>query len=153
MNTITTRHIFSMTTFRLFPSTTFTFVTSWVLLACSISYPKAKPVASVSEYPIAIEQAKTDHRYFVMQSGLNFYTVTSVDLDKAKQEMTVTLNKVDSSRLLNVGNYEGKRYKRQKGEPRRSSQIHLYMNDSTSYTLDEPHTIPLGKVGRVELFD
>lgn len=129
----------------------FAFIFSSALSGCSNSYSKARPVTPASDYPAAIETASKDHRYLIMQSGINLYTVTSVDLDKAKQEMMVTLNKVDSSRLVNAKELGFKRYKLQKGESR--SQLHLYMTDSTSYTLDEPHTIPLTKVGRVELLD
>ncbi len=133
--------------------TFFAFIFSIALSGCSNSYIKAKSVTPTSAYPAAIDQASKDHRYFIMKSGINLYTVTSVDLDKAKQQMTVTLDKVDSSHLVNARNFGSKRYKPQKGEPKVPSEIRLYMKDSTSYTLDEPHTIPLNRVGRVELLD
>lgn len=131
----------------------FAFIFACAISGCSNSYTKAKTVTSESSYPAAIEKAIKDHRYFTMQSGINLYSVTSVDLDQAKRQMTVTLDKVDSSRLLNGDKKVSKRYKPQKGEAAASSQIHLYMTDSTSYTLDEPHTIGLNKISRVEMFD
>ena len=142
-----------MRTLRFCSATFFAVIFSCALSGCSNSYIKAKPVTAASSYPAVIEQAKKDQRYFLLKSGINLYTVTSVDLDKAKQQMTVTLDKVDSSRLVNVSNFESRRYKPRKGESTGSSAIHLYTTDSTSYTLDEPHTIPLNKVGRVELVD
>lgn len=143
----------AMKTFRFCRAAFFAFILSCALSGCSNSYLKAKPVTPASSYPAAIEQAKKDQRYFLLKSGINLYTVTSVDLDKAKQQMTVTLDKVDSSHLGNVKSFGSNRYKPKKGETPISSAIHLYMIDSTSYTLDEPHTIPLNKVGRVELLD
>ena len=141
-----------MKTYRFCCAAFFAFILSCALFACSNTYTASKPVTEASKFPAAIEKAKKRHRYFIMQSGLNLYTVTSVDLDQAKQHMTVTLDKVDSLRLENTANAAGKRYKPQKGEPSPSSKIYLYMKDSTSYTLDEPHTIPLERVDRVELY-
>lgn len=126
---------------------------SFIFSRCSRHQLQAKPVASAASYPDVIEQAKKDQRYFLLKSGINLYTVTSVDLDKAKQEMTVTLNEVDSSHLVNLKNFDAADYKPKKGDKGSSSAIHIYMTDSTSYTLDEPHTIPLQKVGKVELVD
>lgn len=131
----------------------FTFVWLFVLPGCSNSYTKANSLTRVSAYPAAIEQAKKDHRYFMMRSGINLYTITSVDLDHTKKQMTVTLDKVDSSRLPDTKSSLIKQPKPQKGEASVSFQIHLLMADSTSYTLDEPHTIPLNKVRRVELLN
>jgi len=131
----------------------FIVVFSFTFLGCSRHQLQTTPVTSAASYPNVIEQAKKDQRYILLKSGINLYTVTSVDLDKAKQEMTVTLNEVDSSHLVSLKNFDAKSYKPKKGDSKPSSAIHLYMNDSTSYTLDEPHTIPLAKVGRVELVD
>lgn len=140
------------------PSGHFTFaffllVFSFTFLGCFNRQMQTKPVTSTSSYPDAIEQAKKDQRYFLLKSGINLYTVTSVDLDKAKQEMTVTLNEVDSSHLVNLKNFDSRGYKPKKGDTKPASAIHLYLTDSTSYTLDEPHTIPLAKIGKVELVD
>lgn len=131
----------------------FIYIFLFVSQGCSNHNYNAKTVTRSSAFPATIERAQKDHRYFIMQSGINVYTITSVDLDKAKQQMTVTLDKVDSSHLVNSKNRETKPYEPQKGESASPSEIYLYMKDSTSYTLDEPHTIPLSLVGRVELLD
>jgi hypothetical protein len=81
-----------------------------------------------------------------MQSGINIYTVTSVDLDQAKKQMTVTLDKVDSLRLVNFKNSVSQQNQQNDSK----KEIHIYMKDSTSYTLDEPHTIPLERIAKVE---
>lgn len=142
-----------MVNYKFYVATFFAIILACASVGCSNSYTKAKTVTSVSAYPAAIQKALKAHRYFLMKSGINLYTVTSVDLDQAKQQMTVTLDKVDSTRLIAASKPLNSPYKPQKGERASSSQIHLYMTDSTSYTLDEPHTIPLVKVGRVELVD
>ena len=127
------------------------FIFLFVLGACSSYNYKAKTVTSASAYPSTIERAKKDKRYFIMQSGINLYTVTSVDLDKAKQQMTVTLDKLDSVHLLYYKNPAITRDGTTKSEPHVRSEIHMFMKDSTSYTLDEPHTIPLNNIEHIEL--
>lgn len=129
------------------------FIFSLVLAACSNNYSNGKAITSASKYPTVIERAKKDQRYFLMQSGINLYTVTSVDVDRAKQHMTVTLDKVDSSRLLKIKNIQSSVSQARKSADPSSSEIFLYMKDSTSYTFDEPHTIPFDRVSRVELLD
>src|SRR4051812_9103112 len=69
----------------------------------------AKSVTATAGFPDAIDDARKDKRYFIMKSGLNIYTITSVDLDRAKQQMTVTLDKVDSSHLVYLNNPEVRR--------------------------------------------
>lgn len=123
---------------------------SLALLSCSNHSFTAKPVASNSQYPKALERAQKKHWYMFMQSGLNQYTIAYVDLDQAKQQMTVTLNKVDSLQLLNATNIANNLT--QKGQSAKR-QLRVYMSDSTSYTLDEPHTISLTKVARMETVD
>ena len=142
-----------MKTYPFYSVAIFAFILSLALPGCSNHYSNAKTVTSRSEYPGIIERAKKDQRYFILQSGINVYNITSVDLDKAKKEMTVTLDKVDSSRLVNVKNTATDGNQIKKGEDAVSSKIYLYMKDSTSYTFDEPHTIPLDKVSRVALLE
>ncbi|MCW3110361.1 MAG: hypothetical protein JWQ09_4867, partial [Segetibacter sp.] len=79
-----------MKTSRYFHATIIAFIFSFAFGGCTNDYFKTKPVTPVSAYPKAIEKAKKDKRYFIMQSGINIYTITSVDLDNAKQQMTVT---------------------------------------------------------------
>ncbi len=129
------------------------FIVSLSLARCAQHNYSAKAVTPASKFPAAIERAQVAHRYFVLQSGINVYSVTSVEVDQAKQHMTVTLDKVDSIHLLQLRNSAGSNYQTAKAEQRVQPRIHVYLSDSTSYTFDEPHTIPLNKVSRVELID
>ncbi|MDB5246556.1 MAG: hypothetical protein JWQ40_950 [Segetibacter sp.] len=70
----------------------------------------------------------------VLHSGINIYSITHVQVDKAKEHFTVQLDKVNSSRTAPV-----------------LSELHVYTIDSTSYTMDEPHTIPFTNVAKVEV--
>lgn len=127
-----------------FHNSTTAIFTAIILIAfwgCS-HYIAANPATDVSSYPSLLERAKKAKKYFIMQSGINIYTVTSVDLDQAKKQMTVTLDKVDSVRLVHFKNPSVRENKQK--------EIFLLMKDSTSYTLDEPHTIPLERVAKVE---
>lgn len=90
-----------------------------------------------AQYPAAIERAKQRKWYMVLHSGVNVYSITAVQLDKAKQQATVQLDKIDSTYLSGSGTSK-------------TSAMHWYTSDSTSYTLDEPHTIALDKVSRME---
>jgi hypothetical protein len=107
--------------------------------ACTTSGNNA--ITRTSAYPRVIEQARKDKSYFIMHSGLDTFAITSLLVEKNKQDFTVYLNKLDSARRSMLAN------------PGSASQklVHLYMSDSTSYTLDEPHTIPLKKVVRIEM--
>lgn len=129
----------------------FFFISVNVITGCATHSIQKSPVTSPSAYPRVLEQAKKDKRYFIMRSGVNIYTVVSVQIDKKKENMTVQLDKVDSAHLSynkltdTIGTTPGK------DRPRNFSTVQVYMKDSTSYTLDEPHTIPLVKVARIEL--
>ena len=98
-------------------------------------------ITKASVFPKAIERAKKDKRYFIMYSGKDTFTVSSIMIENAKKEFTVQLDRVDSLHKANLNNPKALQGK----------QIFLYMHDSTSYTLDEPHTIPLTKVARIQL--
>ena len=124
----------------------------YILAGCSAHSYKTQTVLPKSAYATTIEKAKQDKRYFILYSGINVYSVTSVDIDTAKQQFTVQLDKVDSLRLVYLQG-SNNRYKPKKGESRFLSEILVYMSDSTSYTLDEPHTLRMDKVARIELVD
>lgn len=125
----------------------------YTLIGCSSQYYKTKTVGSRTKYLKTIEKAKDDKRYFILYSGINIYSVTSVDVDRAKQQFTVQLDKVDSLRLIYLQNPQTNRSRPKSGELTSFSEIRVYMSDSTSYTLDEPHTLFLDKVAKVELVD
>lgn len=139
-----------MKTFRFWNSAFFAFIFSCALSGCFNSYVKAKPVTPASAYPAAIEQAKKDNRSFILHSGINVYSIYHVELDQASQALTVQLHKVDSLNIVNVKNAGSRQLKTKKGESP-INEIHLYTKDSISYTLDEPHTIPLENVANVDL--
>ena len=141
-----------MKTSRLYATTILTFSFLFILWSCSNQYSQSKNISKASVYPAALERAMKNKRYFVMKSGINLYTVTSIDLDKAKQQMTVTLDKLDSLHLAYFNNPQIRSNANAQGKPLQP-EIHVYMKDSISYTLDEPHTIPVEKVARIELLD
>ncbi len=122
----------------------------YVIYGCSNSYITSKPITSAADYPDAIEQAKKDDRHFILHSGINVYTVTSFLLDRAKQSITVHLAKVDSLHIVNVENAQNNADKPKKSASG-AKEIHIYTKDSTSYTLDEPHTIPFDNVGNIDM--
>ena len=101
---------------------------------------------SRSGYPAAIERAQKKKWYMVLHSGINVYSITAVQLDKAKQQATVQLDRVDSL-YLTPGSQLAPSAKS------RTASMHWYTSDSASYTLDEPHTIALDKVTRMERVD
>lgn len=92
----------------------------------------------------AITRAHKNHDYVSLQSGTNFYNVTFAEIDKARKNVTVTLDKIDSihyNQLVTstpskaIDNYKSS-----------LPHIHIKLVDSTNYTYDEPHTIPLVKI-------
>lgn len=124
-------------------TTIFALILSCCLPGCSVHYDNSKPVTRTSEYSRVIERARKEQRYFIMHSGVDTFAIISVLIEKSKQDFTVHLGKIDSLHRVNMNN------------PKLLAEklIHLYMRDSASYTLDEPHTIPLNKVARIELVD
>lgn len=125
-------------------------VAFYILSGCSAYSYKTKTVSPRSSYAATIERAKEDKRYLILYSGINIYSITSVDVDTSKQQFTVQLDKVDSLRLVHLHG-AGKRYKPQNGGS--PSELLVYMIDSTSYTLDEPHTLLMSKVAKIELVE
>ena len=108
-----------------------------VVSGCANHAYQSNTAISRSQYPAAIERAKKSKWYMVLHSGINVYSITAVQLDKTRQQATVQLDKVDSSYLSGSG-------------ASKTPAMHWYTSDSTSYTLDEPHTIALDKVARME---
>lgn len=125
----------------------FSSIFSFIIGACSSQFSKARTVKPTS-YPAVFNRVKKDHRFSIMQSGINFYTIKSIEVDHSKQQFTVTLDKLDSIKTVYFKNQQSSSNSIKAGEER---QLHLYMKDSTSYSLDEPHTILLERVARVAL--
>ena len=107
-------------------------------IACSPS--GNNPETSVSSYPSMVERAKKRHHSMLMHSGIDTFLITSVVVEKNRQDFTVHLNRLDSAHRVMLKHPVDSRGK----------QLHIYMRDSTLYTLDEPHTIPFAKVSRIE---
>lgn len=128
----------------------FALISLGALSGCSNSYIKAKTVTPASAYPAAIEQANRDNRSFILHSGINVYTITTYQLNKEQQKMDVQLNKLDSIHVVDVSDRESGRSRPKKGGSS-IKEIHIYTKDSVSYTLDEPHTIPMDKLARIDL--
>lgn len=110
-------------------------------VGCSRNSSMSKTISKPSAYPRTINRADRDKRYFIMYSGVDTYKVTSVEVERAKHQFTVHLSKVDSAHMAHLKN----------SVTFADKLIQLYMRDSASYTLDEPHTIPVSKVARIEL--
>lgn len=139
-----------MITYRICCSIFFAFIFSCTLLGCSTYYTSAYEVTPTSAYPSAIVRAKKHKKAMILHSGINVYSITSVQLDKKKQNLTVQLNKANSSDLGGKVAANGTN-RTKNSKTAKVSEIHLFTSDSTSYTLDEPHTIAMEKLARVEL--
>lgn len=120
----------------------FFLIISGSLSGC-FTYNSSNPVTRTSAFPKVIEKARKDSRDFFMYSGKDTFAVTSIMIANSKREFTVQLDRLDSSRRANLNNPANQPEK----------QLALYMLDSTSYTLDEPHTIALKKIARIQLRD
>ncbi len=132
-----------MKLFRHLSSIMVAFIFLGILMGCgNNSYP-AGPVTATATFPRIIEKSKKDKRYIIMYSGVNVYNVVGVQVNKSKENMTVQLDRVDSMQRSANKAADTVGY--------RNAKTYVYMKDSTSYTLDEPHTIPLANVSRIEL--
>jgi hypothetical protein len=114
-----------------------------VFSCCLLSCLSSNNISRTAAFPRAIEKGKRDKNYFIMHSGVDVYRIKSIEVEKSKQQFTVLLDRVDSIHLGGIKNPKSLNEK----------LTQLYMKDSTSYTLDEPHTIPLTKVARIEVAD
>ncbi|HEX2535464.1 MAG TPA: hypothetical protein VHK69_17090 [Chitinophagaceae bacterium] len=118
-------------------------VVAAVLTACSSSRPGGREVTRTAAYPRVLARALKDHRYVLMRSGVDTFHVTSMLIDRQGRQFTVHLAKLDSAHRVHFNNFGSLPEK----------QVRLYMRDSASYTLDEPHTLPLARVARIELVE
>ena len=108
---------------------------------CSGNLSAPGTISKTSAFPKVLKRAEADKRYLVMYSGVDTYHVKSVQVEKTRQQFTVYLTKVDSLHTASL----------RSGATGTEKLLQMYMRDSTSYTLDEPHTIPMNKVARMEL--
>ena len=120
----------------------FCLVIFFSLQGCSI-YNNGEAITKTSVFPKTIERAKKDNRYFVMYSGKDTFAVTNIMIENRRREFTVQLDRIDSLHRVSLKNPATSPEKK----------IFLHMLDSTSYTLDEPHTIPMTKVAIIRLIN
>ena len=118
------------------------------IAACSGPAYTAAAITARNKFPAAIERARKDKWNMVLHSGVNTYSIYSAELDKARQQLTVQLNQIDSVRGRTADSGRSSSLTPANGAGQ--AMLHLYMTDSVSYTLDEPHTIPLDRVARIE---
>ena len=105
-------------------------------------HPKGNVITKTSALPRVIEKAKKDDRFFIMHSGVDTLAIVSLQVEN-KREFTVHLDKMDPLHTVTLNNPTVLTKK----------QLHFFMADSISYTLDEPHTIPFSKVARIEFVE
>jgi hypothetical protein len=117
-------------------------IASLICLCLFACYTGGNTITKRSAFPKVMEKAKTDKRYFILHSGVDTFAVTSMQVEN-RREFTVHLDRMDSLRTIALNNPLVLSKK----------QAHLFMHDSTSYTLDEPHTISFNKVARIELVE
>lgn len=120
-----------------------TLIISFSIFSCSSQLDNTTPVANASAFSRMLNRAQKNKHYMIMHSGVDIYRIFQVEVEKSKQQFTVHLNFVDSIHKANLENPKAL------GE----RQTHVYMKDSASYTLDEPHTISFNKVDRIEVAD
>jgi hypothetical protein len=113
------------------------------LLGCAVQNNNSEPVTRAAAFPRIIERVNKNKNPFYMHSGVDTFVITSVLMERAKRQFTVHLDKMDSLHRTNFNNPNSLAKK----------PVHIYMRDSTSYTLDEPHTIPLSRVEKIERAD
>ena len=115
----------------------FVFCISMILFGC---YTGGDTITHNAAFPKVMERAKKDKRYFIMYSGIDTFAVTSMSVEN-RREFTVHLDRMDSLRKITLNNPTVLSEKR----------AHLFMIDSTSYTLDEPDTLLFRNIKRIEL--
>ena len=96
----------------------------------------------------AITRATKNKDYVSLQSGANFYYVTFAEIDKAKKNVTVTLDKIDSTHYNQILTSTNKKVLI--NDKMLTPHLHINLVDSANYTYDEPHTIPLIKIGSMQ---
>ncbi len=117
--------------------------------SCSNPF-RVNPVTNPSTYASALREAKKDDRYVILHSGVDVYRVKFIEIHKSKKQAIVLLDRVDSMQMIQFRNRETTLANPASENLPALSQIHLYTKDSTSYTLDEPHTIPFTNLARIE---
>ena len=103
----------------------------------------------VSAYPKAIANAQKNKQYMMLHSGVNLYSVVRLEVHKKTKEITLQLDNVDSTHVMNTSGNDAMKNQANQEKMSGNPPLHLYMTDSVSYTLDEPHTVPLKRIARI----
>ena len=120
-----------------------------IITSCSTQhYIDKAGSGSAGASAAAITRAFKNHDYVSLQSGPNFYYVTFTEIDKTKKNMTVTLDKIDSIHYHQILTSTTK--KALVNNQSLTPHLHINLVDSTNYTYDEPHTIPLTKISSLQ---
>ncbi len=120
-----------------------------IVSSCSTQhYIDKAGMAATSASAAAITRATKNKDYVSLQSGANFYYITFAEIDKAKKNVTVTLDKIDSIHYNQVLTSTNKKVLVNDKTP--TPHLHIQLVDSANYTYDEPHTIPLMKISSMQ---
>ena len=138
-----------MKTFKMATFVLLIFATADIITSCANTGYTTRPVSSSADFPAVLETSRKKDRAFILHSGLNIYAVSSLELDKPKENMHVQLKKLDSVQVVQV-DAPGKTTDKAAAAGR-PNEVHLYMKDSASYLLEEPYTIPLARVARIDI--
>lgn len=116
---------------------------SWLGIVLSACGSTNKTVTDPSHFAKVIKKSNRKHHSLLMFSGVDSFVVTHIMLENRRRDMTVQLDRIDSAQkmaLMNTGAAKAK-------------QAVLYMRDSTSYLLKEPHTIAVSKIERIQVIE
>jgi hypothetical protein len=100
-------------------------------------------ITKPSSFARTLNKANRHKEPLLMYSGVDTFVVTHLMVENRRRDITVQLDRLDSVRRAALLNTNGVQKK----------GVQLYMVDSTSYTLLEPHTIPLNKIARIGVVD
>lgn len=118
------------------------------IASCMKHYYNPTPVQR-SDYAKQMEKAIKKHHFIYLKSGINLYQVMSLDTDRAKDDVTVTLHQVDSTHQYYFKNPYDRRTRSKESNWPNKPELKIYLQDSSSYTLDEPHTIPIARIDSI----
>ncbi|GEO09824.1 hypothetical protein SAE01_23200 [Segetibacter aerophilus] len=129
------------------------FIFSSVCSGCFQHYFKVVPVKDVAAYPTSVERGKEENRFFILHAGSNAYSITTIHVNKEKQQLELQLSKLDTPHTVYVNKPKYRVYKPSKGQSQVLTEMHLYSKDATSYALSEPLVLPIAEVSKIELVE
>lgn len=129
------------------------FIFSYACSGCFQHYYKVVPVDAAARYPVAIERAKQEYRFFILHSGSKAYAISTIEVNRDKQQLELKLDNLESPHTVYTEGPQKRVYRPQKGESEVLTEIHLYVRDTAAYTLNEPLILPIEKVNKLELLE